>query len=998
MSAVAARPASLGTNARLALIGDVASKAAQLAVLVLAARLLPTRELAALGICLTLATVLTVFLDAGVSTVLVRECASDPHRGWASVAGTARARLPLALAVVAACVAGGLMLGRPLDGFLVAGLAILGGAALTLYAVFRAAQTLETEAEQKIIAAGVTFAAAAALTLHRPTAAAVLVGLALGPAVTLPGLALRAQRYRGSGGVARLLRSAAPFGAMGLGTLLYYRAPTLILGATRPSVDTASYTLASTVAFGLLMVPNAITTALLPRLSADEDADTARRALARTLQLWAVLSLVVGVAAGFVVPTVFGERYAAATGPLVVLLLSGFAIGISGVIGTVIVARRGSMALMVQVAVCLVVNIGLGAILIPWLGPMGAAADTVVTELLAVALLARQAPDLFSLRVPASIRIPVLPALALSTVTALTVFVTHAAATTYDLRVISDSPTFLALIRDMALHPLRPVNPFLAHGGGEAHASPYTQLLAWIWGRIGPAERLDPVALGHFLGLAGLGVMLLVLHAVFVFTRREVGSRAAWLSLPVLLVLFGPAHVIWAGDLTFNGFLYGGYFPQTVGTALALYTLLLTDGEPCRERYVLGSLLTALTLVVHPFTGILLAVLICVRAVLGAAQRDSRWQVGPLCLTAGFALALVWPAYSVDRAMGETGLPGHTLVAALAILPVLVSVIPLSRLRSPLLWLVRPLDRPLPLVKLGGAIVLALATWECFLFTRRSTDPLIHSNHLSLYWVEDRWRWPLMFAAGATGVAGLARLAARGRPLPLLWFGGCFGAGLAGAGGIQLPLWWRFLLFCQIPLALGTALVLAEARPGSSVRRWLAATLVFCAVFKVVTLTELSPRIRYYGTSLQASYELGKAIPPGPGLVASDPFTSYFIPGTTGRRVLVVTKAHVGSRDELAAANQGYVLLHRFALGRRWWAAAQRMYRLGVRYVVIEKSTSLRPRDLVTFSTGPTPLVRTAADRRWLGTYFYRNNRVGRLVYDTWPYAVYRLDPKRLFG
>jgi hypothetical protein len=617
---------------------------------------------------------------------------------------------------------------------------------------------------------------------------------------------------------------------------------------------------------------------------------------------------------------------------------------------------------------------------------------TLLTELVAVGVLARSVPGLLS------IRIPVLPALALSAVTGLTLFVTHAAATAYDLRVISDSPTFLALIRDMALHPLRPVHPFLAHGGGEAHASPYTQLLAWIWGHIGPAGRLEPVALGHFLALAGLAGMLLVLHAVFVFARREAGSRAAWISVPVLLVLFGPAHVIWAGDLTFNGFLYGGYFPQTVATALALYTLLLTDGEPCRARYVLGSLLAALTLVVHPFTGILLAVLLCVRAVLGAAERNGRWQVGPWCLIAGFALALAWPAYSVDRAMGETGVPGHMLVAALAILPLFVSVLPLARLRLPLARLIRPLDRPVPLVRVGAAAVLALASWECFLFTQRSTDPLIHSNHLSLYWVEDRWRWPLMFAAGTAGMAGLARLAARGRPLAPVWFGGCFGAGLAGAAGIQLPLWWRFLLFCQIPLALGTALVLAEAPRGSAVRRWLVATFVFCAAFKVVTLTELSPRIRYYGTPLQRSYGLAAAIPPGRGLVASDPFTSYFVPGTTGRRVLVVTKAHVGSRDELVAANRGYDLLHRFAVSPRWWGAAQRMYRLGVRYVVVEKSTSLRPPDLVTFSTGPTPLVRTASDRHWLGTYFYRNNRVGTLVYDTWPYAVYRLDRKRLFG
>ena len=991
MTAVAATPPSLATNARLALVGDVAVKAAQLGALVLAARLLPTGELATLGVCLTLATVLTAALDAGVSTVLVRECAPDPRRGWASLEAAVRVRLPLAAAAVAACAGGGALLDDRLDALLLACLALIGAAGLTLCAVFRAAQLLEPEAEQKLLAAPITLAAVAALALHRPTAAAVLLGLALGQALTLPMLAVRARRYTGAAAVGRILRTAAPLGALGVATLLYYRVPTLILAATRPAVDTASYTLASTVAFGLLMVPNAITTALLPRVSADDDLDVARRALVRTLQLWAALAVVVAAGAEIAVPAVFGDRYADATGPLFVLLLAGFPIGISGVIGTVLVARRGVRRLVAQVAATLVVNVALGLWLIPRFGAGGAAADTLFTELVAVGVLARSVPGLLPIRISVS------PVVALSAVTALSVFTAHAAATTYDLRVISDSPTFLALVRDMAMHPLEAVSPFLAHGGNDAHASPYTQLLAYIWGHIGPSGRLDPVALGQFLGLASLAVMLLVLHAMFVFTRREAGSRAAWLSLPVLLVLFGPAHVIWAGDLTFNGFLYGGYFPQTLATGLALYTLLLIDGDPCLPRYVLGSAFAALTIVVHPFTGILLGVLTCARAVVGAVRHDGRWQVGPWCLVGGFALALSWPAYSVDRAMGETGLPGHLLVAALALLPAVVSVLPLSRLRRALPRLVRPLDRPVPLATVGGAVVIALACWECFLFSRRSSDPLVHANHLSLYWVEDRWRWPLMFAAGAAGIAGLARLAMRGRPLPLVWFGGCFAAGAAGAVGIALPLWWRFLLFCQIPIAVGTAVVLAEARPRGTTRRWLTATLVFCAIFKVVTLTALSPRIRYYATPLQRSYELAAAVPPGRGLVASDPFTSYFVPGTTGRRVLVVTKAHVGSRDELAAATRGYALLHRFAVGRRWWDAAQRMYRLGVRYVVIEKSTSLRPRDLVTFSTGPTPLVRTRADRRWLGTYFYRNNRVGRLVYDAWPYAVYRLDRKRLF-
>jgi hypothetical protein len=284
-----------------------------------------------------------------------------------------------------------------------------------------------------------------------------------------------------------------------------------------------------------------------------------------------------------------------------------------------------------------------------------------------------------------------------------------------------------------------------------------------------------------------------------------------------------------------------------------------------------------------------------------------------------------------------------------------------------------------------------------WLFTHPSHDPLVHSNHLSLYWVEDRWRWPLMYAAGAVGAAGLCRLAARGKPLPLLWAVGCLGIGTAGAAGMAVPLWWRFLLFAQAPLALGAATWIAEAVPGAA-RKLVASTFAFSGAFKLVTLLLLPTTITYFGSALQDSYRLGSVIPAGTGVVAADPFTSYFIPGATGHSVLVVTKAHVASKDELGAAERGYTLLRRFAAGREWWTAAQQMYREGVRYVLIEKSTSLRARDLVTFSTGATPLVRTESDRRLLGTYYYRNNRVGTLVYDERPYTLYRLSSRKLFG
>jgi hypothetical protein len=582
----------------------------------------------------------------------------------------------------------------------------------------------------------------------------------------------------------------------------------------------------------------------------------------------------------------------------------------------------------------------------------------------------------------------------------------------YGLRVTSDTPTFLALLREMALHPFHRVSPFVPGAGLEtSHATPYMQALAWLWGFVAPHDRSgavlpDPVAAYRLLALAGLVVSAALLHATFLWVRRCAGTRAAWISLPIMLLLFGPAHVIWAGDLSLNGFLYASFYPQTLALALLLYTLVLVAGDATLIRIAPGILAVAATMVVHPFTGVLLALLLCAEGTLRAFRREGDWFVPSVTLVGGYALAAPWPAYSLDHALAAAGPDGRTLVLGCAILPVFwwlstqaAAKLGLTR-RATEGDLKRGTDAGDALTvrfAFGGlTLVLVLAAWQVWLLRQPFPDPLVHSNRLALYWVEDRWRWPLMFGAGAVGVLGLFRLARRGIALPALWFAGCFGIGLAGIAGLPLPVWWRFLLFCQLPLALAVADVLARSRSGAA-KGIVVATFCLVCAFKLATLLTTSKQLTYFGSSLQPAYALGDVIPPGPGLVASDPFTAYYIPGVTGHRVLSVTKAHVGSSEELAASERGYGLIHEYYAGDRWWEAAQAMWKRGVRYVVVEKQTSIAAPTLAAFSTGPTPLVRTAAQRRQLGSYFYRNNRVGTLIHDSPTYAVYELDRRKLW-
>lgn len=571
-----------------------------------------------------------------------------------------------------------------------------------------------------------------------------------------------------------------------------------------------------------------------------------------------------------------------------------------------------------------------------------------------------------------------------------------AGAVDYARRVTSDTPTFIALVADMAQKPFAKESPFLDAAVATQHATPYLQLLAFVW-RAVPGSSDSPGAVSAFLALVGIAVFAFLLWCVFLYVRRLAGATAAWVSLPVLLGVFGPPHVIWASDLSLHAALYAGFFPQHVAMATTLLALLALD----RRSYASlagACALASLTMLVHPFTGVLLCVLATADSCRLAAHRDRDAMRSPIALAVGFAVGLAWPAYSLDRAFAETGVRGVVFIGLCVAAPLVAFVIgslrrprPLAGLLSRLLSRLDSEDAAFRLALVGAAGTAAVAAWELILVRH----PPAESARLAIYWVDDRWRWPLLLVAGTIGLSGLARLARRGQIVAPLWFVGCFALGAAGAIGLPLPVWYRFLLLCQVPLAVGVATVVVGAQRRTTIV--VAATFALALTVKVGTLLWAPPTVSYFGQTLQPAWSLGDHIPRGPGLVVTDPATAYFVPATTGHRVLTVSKGHTTSARELVAARNGYALLHRYWAGRAdWWEAAQEMWRRGVRYVVVEKHTTLDPATLDDF-TWQAARLQTAGQRRRLSNYFYENNRIGTLLYDSTDLVVYRLDREKLF-
>jgi O-antigen/teichoic acid export membrane protein len=393
------RARAVRENAGLALVGDVAAKAAAFGVVAACARLLPVNEFARLGVALAALTVFTSVVDGGFSTLIVRDGARYSTESMALLRASIRVRVPLAGVVLVASLLGGIYIDDPWLGLLTAFAALGSALSLTIAAVFRSVQDLAPEAIQKCAVATTTFlgATAGAAAFSRASIVVGVVGSAIWLSLAPFWLHARRRVPNSPAGVVvgGTLRAAAPFALMALATLLYYRLGIFVLGAVGSSAATARYTIASTIAFGLLMVPNAITTGLLPRLSAadlgEDRFETARRALRWTASFSLLLSIAAAGSAPWALRYGFGARYEAALGPLVLLIAGTVVIGINGILGTVLIAARRTWAVGLQVGVSLAVNASLAFALVPRFGANGAAIATLATELVGLGLLAAAA-------------------------------------------------------------------------------------------------------------------------------------------------------------------------------------------------------------------------------------------------------------------------------------------------------------------------------------------------------------------------------------------------------------------------------------------------------------------------------------------------------------------------------------------------------------------------------------------------------------------------------
>lgn len=399
----------LAANTALALAGGVASKAGALLVVLLAARLFSVTEFAAAATALACAGLLATALDLGAGTLLARDGASGAASRGALLRGLLEARAPLFGVLLVSAPLAGVWLGGPLTALAVACLAIAGALTLSVLGLYRSYQDIGPEALQKVAAALLAASAVVLCGVFAPRADVLLGALALVALVTLVPLVVKLPAVADLSdtlGPMTALRRAAPIGLIALATVAYYRSGTIALAALGDAHETAVFSIAAGLAFGLLMLPNAITTALLPRLAVERGSvglvTCTRRALAWTLAIAVPLAAAAAALGPVALPLLLGSEYTTAGPPFALLCVGIPIIAASGVIGTAVLALGRLRALAVQVGFSLFVNLVALALLVPSLESVGAALATLICELAGLLLLvmtARRAlPGLLSIR------------------------------------------------------------------------------------------------------------------------------------------------------------------------------------------------------------------------------------------------------------------------------------------------------------------------------------------------------------------------------------------------------------------------------------------------------------------------------------------------------------------------------------------------------------------------------------------------------------------------
>jgi len=187
----------------------------------------------------------------------------------------------------------------------------------------------------------------------------------------------------------RMLRQAYPLAVTSIFVVIYYKIDAVMISFMRGDRDVGLYAAASTLAFAPLFIALALHQATYPALAKmrAESGEQLYRAYRMSFKYLTIIGLPIAGGLAALAPRalaiVYDERYLDAATALQILTVALFLMFLNGFMGNVLIVGDDQQALLRIVAVSAVLNVAVNFVVIPRFGLAGAAAATVLAELVA---------------------------------------------------------------------------------------------------------------------------------------------------------------------------------------------------------------------------------------------------------------------------------------------------------------------------------------------------------------------------------------------------------------------------------------------------------------------------------------------------------------------------------------------------------------------------------------------------------------------------------------
>ncbi len=371
---------------------------------VLVARRLGAEGFGTYSFALSLAYILLVVGEMGLPKLVVRELAVRRHEVGRYIGDLSVLRLLTGVATMGIIFAVARFSSRTADArlpiFLIGlGYVVFTGLRRFFDAVFQAFEVMKYQALSDLVDILLTFGVGTFLLLRGFGLEGISYALMLGAAVSMGVDFIILTRKLGRPVFTfdlsfwkKMAAGALPFGVIGLVTFLFGYTDTVLVSLMQGDRQAGLFSSAYRIIWALAVVPATCMTAVFPFLSRirDQEGQPHREVIRRVVKYLACVSLPISgmlvLFATQVISSVYGGEYLAARSALWVLaavpLFSFTYIPLMDLLN----AHYKHRLSVVAILACAAVNLAMCAVLVPWMGFMGAAVSTLFSEVCLFAL------------------------------------------------------------------------------------------------------------------------------------------------------------------------------------------------------------------------------------------------------------------------------------------------------------------------------------------------------------------------------------------------------------------------------------------------------------------------------------------------------------------------------------------------------------------------------------------------------------------------------------